>query len=159
MNRKKPSSPTEVLEQVLAASNDRRQIVRITNLSDLMRYATVTYSVPEPFVLETDEDCFHYAMLRELYREVRFYFRQTKLGNPNAADRLKRALKGLTGTALQSNPACVQRFISEIARDEATEQSFLHNLMDTPDVHSFIASLQNFINEAFTNTQTEKPIS
>jgi hypothetical protein len=159
MNSNKKSTPSQLLEQVLATSNNQRQTIRITNLADLMRYATVTYSVPEPFVLETDADRFHYTVLRELFREVRFYFRQTQLGNPIAHNRLNRASKGLAWTALQANRTCVQRFISEIAREEATDLHFLNKLANTPAVNSFIENLQLLIKESLTNAQNKKPIS
>jgi hypothetical protein len=107
------SHPTEELKPVRQGFSN----MKITTLTGF--YANTTFSPSHPVADEVWDDTnrFYLDLLNEAYRDVKFYYNQSKKGSARAGERVTRTLNGLARTIRRSVPQTVDRFFYSIEGD------------------------------------------
>ena len=115
MNQFRNSST--LLTEIIKSAPQGKVGNKITSLSGLVQMAKIKPSIKTEAPLTEHNDDYYLALLRELYREVKFYYLLWKRKQSLAEARLRPLLMGFARTTAKLDEACKDFFFKSVRRD------------------------------------------
>lgn len=126
-----------LLRQIVEKSGNKPVCMPVSNISGFLLHATILPAKAHVITSMSNKDRYDSGLLEELFVELSFYYRQSKL-DKSVDNRLGKVLKALVATLNQSATITIENFFESVVDEVECFWFMISTFTDYPNLNSVL---------------------